>query len=44
MGSELTPKSSHFLDRIKPKSTRLQVLGVVMALIVLMVLMQRLVR
>jgi hypothetical protein len=44
MRSTLTPKSGHFLDRIKPKSTRLQVLGVVMVLIVFLVLLQRLLR
>src|SRR5258708_1936753 len=34
MDSDLTPKRRNFLRRIKPKSVRLQVLGVVMVLIV----------
>jgi hypothetical protein len=44
MGSDLTPKRSNFLRRIKPKSVRLQVLGVVMVLIVLVALLDRLLR
>jgi hypothetical protein len=41
---DLIPKSGHFLNRIKPKSTRLQVLGIVMVLIVFVVLLQRILR
>jgi len=44
MSSDFTPKHGHFLSRIKPKSTRLQVLGVVMVLIVFVVLLQRILR
>jgi hypothetical protein len=38
MGSNLTPKESGPLSRLKPKSTRLQVLGVVMVVIVFVAL------
>ena len=44
MGSSLTPKESSSLSRLKPKSTRLQVLGVVMVVIVFVALIFRLLR